>query len=34
MCMVRIGAIQEIVATDSSDTCAISYLTDETKQDI
>ena len=34
MCMARIGAIQENVATDSGDTCAISYLTDETKRDI
>ena len=34
MCMARIGAIQGNVATDSGDTCAISYLTDETKRDI
>ena len=33
MCMTSIGAVQEEGA-DSDDGCAISYLTDETKQDI
>ena len=34
MCMARIGAIQEDESTDSDDVCAISYLTNQTKQDI
>ena len=34
MCMACIGAIQEDESTDSDDVCAISYLTDQTKQDI
>ena len=34
MCMARIGAVQEDESADSDDVCAISYLTDETKQDI
>ena len=34
MCMARIGAIQEDGSADSDDSCAISYLTDETKRDI
>ena len=34
MCMARIGAIQKDEGADSDDACAISYLTDETKQDI
>ena len=34
MCMAHIGAIQKDEGADSDDGCAISYLTDETKQDI
>ena len=34
MCMARIGAVQEDESAGSDDVCAISYLTDETKQDI
>ena len=34
MCMASIGAIQEDEGGDSDDTGAISYLTDEMKQDI
>ena len=32
MCMAHIGAIQEDNSAYSDDGCAISYLTDETKQ--
>ena len=34
MCMARIGAVQKNESANSDDACAISYLTDETKQDI
>ena len=34
MCMARIGAVQKDEGADSDDACAISYLTDDTKQDI
>ena len=34
MCMACIGAIQKDEGADSDDACAISYLTDESKQDI
>ena len=34
MCMACIRAVQEDESADSDDTCAISYLTDEMKQDI
>ena len=32
--MARIGTVQEDGSADSDDSCAISYLTDETKRDI
>ena len=32
MCMAHIGALQQDETTDSEDTCAISYLTDDTKR--
>ena len=32
MCMAHIGALQQHETTDSEDSCAISYLTDDTKR--
>ena len=34
MCMACFGAVQKDEGADSDDACAISYLTDEMKQDI
>ena len=34
MCMARIRAVQKDEGADTDDACAISYLTDEMKQDV